>query len=202
MFREQGYLFLLLTRSNLRARRLLAAAREALNVEDRAVVAHRYSTETRMRPYVVGLGEPEFAARDEFGCFSLSWESLGARHAVGIEIDRWMDGGLNVLVHAHRKALEPARQRYGARLRVVLAPIPNSASNWEELFREWQRQQKQFPLALSLDEEPIAGAESTALLLPEQLEAAREQLIEVVRQQTPPLGSDEPEPSGERHAIV
>ena len=203
MFRERGFLFLLLTRSELRARRLPAGVREQLRPEDRAVIAHRYTTELRVRPYAVGLGEEEFAMREDFGCFACDWEARGQRHAIGVEIDRWLDGGLNVLLHAQRQALGPARRRYGAALRVVCAPVPSGATDWGQLVASWRGRAGQLPLALELDAEPIDAAAEAALLLDESLAPATRQLGEALRQQTPPLGGEEARPTpGEVHVLV
>lgn len=80
----------------------------------RVAFAHRYIT----RPPDAGgenhvyLPPGEFQARLDAGFFALSWDSHGWRYAVGVEIDLWMQGGVNVVVNGSRAYLPEAVRRY------------------------------------------------------------------------------------------
>ncbi len=193
VIRERGYLFVLLTRSELRARRLYTICRDELDRDDRVVFAHRYTTNARLRPYSVSLAPEEFSARDEYGCFSFSWNEQGERHAAGIEVDQWLDSGLNVLLTVGRSALPELRQRYGARLRVVFAPTPKGNQAWFELANGVRRggYSSQLGLGLAIDENRIDDELESALNLSEDLDQAVFQLAHALRQQTPPLVCEE-----------
>lgn len=128
--REYGYLFLLIASSETRARRIMSGCQEALRSEDRALLAHRYSTRDETAPYEVPLSPAEFSARQEFGCFLLDWEHNQLQFGLGVELDRWLDGGLNVVALGHSQVLEPARRRYGPHLRVVYAPGGKDPRRW------------------------------------------------------------------------
>ncbi|WP_272698724.1 phosphonate metabolism protein/1,5-bisphosphokinase (PRPP-forming) PhnN [Desulfovibrio sp. Fe33] len=79
-----------------------------------AAFAHRYIT----RPADAGgenhvaLLPDEYRARLDLGLFALSWDSHGNRYGVGIEIDAWMESGLNVVVNGSRAYLPEAVRRY------------------------------------------------------------------------------------------
>ena len=76
-----------------------------------AAFAHRYIT----RPADAGgenhvaLLPDEYRARLDLGLFALAWDSHGNRYGVGLEIDAWLEAGLNVVVNGSRAL--PARGR-------------------------------------------------------------------------------------------
>lgn len=85
------------------------------------LVAHRYIT----RPSghgenCVNLTPEEFARRRQIGLFCLDWQAHGLDYAIGIEAQAWLDSGQTVVVNGSRRALERARQRFGAHLLPVL----------------------------------------------------------------------------------
>ena len=79
-----------------------------------AAFAHRYIT----RPADAGgenhvaLLPDEYRARLDLGQFALAWDSHGNGYGVGVEIDAWMDAGLNVVVNGSRAYLPEAARRY------------------------------------------------------------------------------------------
>lgn len=78
------------------------------------IFSHRYIT----RPSGAGgenhvaLSENEFRMRQEEQLFAMAWESHGNHYGIGIEIDRWMEKGLSVVVNGSRAYLETAAERY------------------------------------------------------------------------------------------
>ncbi len=86
------------------------------HVAERApiVFAHRYIT----RPAEAGgenhiaLSEREFHQRRRMRCFAMNWHSHDTDYGVGIEIDQWLQRGLNVVVNGSRAYLEQAAHDY------------------------------------------------------------------------------------------
>lgn len=78
------------------------------------VFAHRYIT----RPADAGgenyvsVSTEEFQARLEHGLFVLHWESHGLSYGVGVEINFWMQSGLDVVLNGSRGYLDEAARRY------------------------------------------------------------------------------------------
>jgi ribose 1,5-bisphosphokinase len=79
-----------------------------------AAFAHRYIT----RPADAGgenhvfLQPDEYQARLERGLFALHWDSHGFRYGLGVEINAWIEAGLNVVVNGSRAYLPEASQLY------------------------------------------------------------------------------------------
>ncbi|CNB70831.1 ribose 1,5-bisphosphokinase [Yersinia similis] len=91
---------------------LLSALRNA--TPQNMVVAHRYIT----RPADAGaenhvaLSKQEFIQRAEQGLFALHWQAHQHCYAIGIEINLWLQHGLDVLVNGSRAYLPEAQRRY------------------------------------------------------------------------------------------
>lgn len=86
------------------------------------LVAHRYITR-RLEPTGenhIYLSPAEFEKRVNLGAFAMHWQANGHRYGIGLEVDHWLERGINVLVNGSRAYLEQARARYGARLVPVL----------------------------------------------------------------------------------
>ena len=190
--REYGYLFLLVASSESRGRRMLSGCQRALQPMDRALVAHRYTTRLQPEIYEVALSEQEFAAREDFGCFLLDWTHRDIRFGLGVEVDRWLDGGLNVLALGHSSMLESARLRYRHHLRVVYAPGGKDPMAWMKRAQDQRRTRyRQLGLgfdtmanleALMTEDEPVADG----LQLPEDVGQAIQQMAAWMRASAPP----------------
>jgi ribose 1,5-bisphosphokinase len=121
----RGRLFYVVGPSGAGKDSLLRYVRERLG-ETRAIAfAHRYIT----RPADAGgenhvaLDDAEFARREQAGAFALHWESHGHRYGIGIEIDHWLERGLDVIVNGSRAHLPRALGRYpGMTVISVTAP--------------------------------------------------------------------------------
>ncbi|GAB3372859.1 ribose 1,5-bisphosphokinase [Azotobacter armeniacus] len=103
---------------------LLLRGREPLGKRS-CLIASRYITRP---PELQGenhlwLSEAEFQQRLELGTFALHWSANGYRYGIGLEIDRWLELGLDVLVNGSRAHLEQARLRYGERLVPLLLQV-------------------------------------------------------------------------------
>lgn len=189
--RDRGYLFALMTRSELRARRLYTLCREDMQAEDRVVFAHRYTTNARLRPYSVSLSPAEFGNRAAYGCFAFRWHEQGEQHAAGVEVDHWLDAGLNVVLTVGAAALPALRRNYGSRLRVVFAPTLRGNEDWfvSRAGRGEGSYAAQLGLGLSIDENVIDGELDCAMKLSVDLDEAVAEFGHALRQQTPPLQS-------------
>ncbi|PWW07038.1 ribose 1,5-bisphosphokinase [Mangrovibacter plantisponsor] len=89
------------------------------------VIAHRYIT----RPASAGgenhvaLTTTEFRRRLQAGLFALHWQAHGCEYGLGIEMDLWLQRGLNVLVNGSRQHCATARERYGDSLFPVVLQV-------------------------------------------------------------------------------
>ena len=82
--------------------------------------AHRYITRppTASGENHVYLNDNEFDRRCAHGCFAMNWSANGHRYGIGVEIDAWLEQGLEVVVSGSREYLPVVRARY-PKLRVV-----------------------------------------------------------------------------------
>lgn len=93
---------------------LIKYARESVSGESALMFAHRYITRSADAggENHVALSEREFAERDRHGCFGMSWQSHDNYYGVGIEINQWLENGLNVVVNGSRTYFPTAVARY------------------------------------------------------------------------------------------
>ncbi|MEE3650578.1 MULTISPECIES: ribose 1,5-bisphosphokinase [unclassified Brenneria] len=90
------------------------------------LVAHRYIT----RPASSGsenhiaLSEREFRFRHRHGLFCLSWQAHQLYYGLGIEVDVWLEKGIDVIVNGSRADLPQADKRYGDRLLPICLTVP------------------------------------------------------------------------------
>jgi len=89
-------------------------ARHALERTTDVVFAHRYIT----RPAFAGtenhiaLSLNEFMSRRAANLFALYWHSHDTHYGIGIEIDLWLEKGMNVIVNGSRGYLREALNKY------------------------------------------------------------------------------------------
>ncbi len=183
--REFGYLFLLIPSSEARGRKLLQGCQQALSVNDRALIAHRYTTRRNNELFEVPLSEAEFAARQEYGCFILDWQHRELQYGLGVEVDRWLDGGLNVLAVASSGLIEAARRRYRHHTRVVYAPGGKDPSGWLERVLE-RRNPKVRQLGLGFEDTQTLAGPVEGLRLSADMDKATRQLSGWMRLNSPP----------------
>ncbi|HGF8942486.1 TPA: ribose 1,5-bisphosphokinase [Yersinia enterocolitica] len=91
---------------------LLSALRAAMPTN--VMVAHRYITRAANAGAEnhIALSEQEFLLRAKQGLFALFWQAHQHHYGVGIEIDIWLQHGLDVVVNGSRAYLPEAQQRY------------------------------------------------------------------------------------------
>lgn len=91
---------------------LLSALRAAMPAN--MMVAHRYITRAAHAGAEnhIALSEQEFLLRAKQGLFALYWQAHQHHYGVGIEIDIWLQHGLDVVVNGSRAYLPQVEQRY------------------------------------------------------------------------------------------
>ncbi|CNI68511.1 ribose 1%2C5-bisphosphokinase [Yersinia frederiksenii] len=91
---------------------LLSALRAAMPTN--MTVAHRYITREAHAGAEnhIALSEREFLLRAKQGLFALFWQAHQHHYGIGIEIDIWLQHGLDVVVNGSRAYLPEAEQRY------------------------------------------------------------------------------------------
>lgn len=150
-------LFYLIGASGAGKDSLLDYAREQLPAGMPLVFAHRYIT----RPANAGgenhiaLSDEEFDQRLAQGCFAMHWASHGLRYGIGVEADRWLALGLDVIVNGSREYLSSAAARYDC-LHPIL--VTASAARLEQRLRQRGREsaraiQQRVTRAMRLDAE-------------------------------------------------
>lgn len=103
---------------------VLTYARQHFGPDDPVAFVHRYITrdaESGSENHVA-LTEQEFAGRLSKGLFAMHWESHGLHYGIGIEIEQWLEKGMNVVINGSREYLEVAAQKY-PKLRPVLVTV-------------------------------------------------------------------------------
>lgn len=120
-------LFYIIGASGVGKDSLLRYAREQVPEKAPVVFTHRYIT----RPADAGgenhiaLSQEEFQRRLEQECFAMSWQSHQNYYGIGIEINQWLELGLNVVVNGSRKYLPEAEKLYPNLVPVLISTSPS-----------------------------------------------------------------------------
>ena len=119
-----GTLFYVIGASGAGKDSLLGGARAQLAGEN-IVFAHRYIT----RPVElagenhIALSPQEFHARQKAGLFAMHWHSHDLDYGLGMEINLWLERGLNVVMNGSRAYLDEAARHYPHNLVPVLVRV-------------------------------------------------------------------------------
>lgn len=168
---------------------LLLRCRERLS-ERSCLIASRYITRP---PGLQGenhlwLSEAEFLQRLQLGTFALHWSANGYRYGIGLEIDRWLELGLDVLVNGSRAHLEQARARYGERLVPLLLQVDPGLLQQRLSARGRETQEE---IAARVERARLLSAElpADAIVIDNsgELEAALGQLLQAVQRSYLPV---------------
>lgn len=92
---------------------------------EQLLVAHRYITRAANAggENHIALSEQEFLHRSSKDLFALSWFANHCYYGVGIEIDHWLQSGVDVVVNGSRAALPQALERYAPLLLPVFLQV-------------------------------------------------------------------------------
>jgi ribose 1,5-bisphosphokinase len=119
-----GKLFYVIGASGAGKDSLLREARAQL-VGENVIFAHRYIT----RPVElagenhIALMPDEFHARQKAGLFAMHWHSHNLDYGLGLEINAWLERGLNVVMNGSRAYLDEAARLYPQNLVPVLVRV-------------------------------------------------------------------------------
>jgi len=119
-----GTLFYVIGASGAGKDSLLRGARAQLAGEN-VIFAHRYIT----RPVElagenhIALMPDEFHARQKAGLFAMHWHSHNLDYGLGLEINAWLERGLNVVMNGSRAYLDEAARLYPHSLVPVLVRV-------------------------------------------------------------------------------
>ncbi|MFN0304898.1 MAG: phosphonate metabolism protein/1,5-bisphosphokinase (PRPP-forming) PhnN [Burkholderiales bacterium] len=93
---------------------LLQYARERIPAHAPVAFAHRYITRrTRSeQDNHVPLTPSEFVLRSRAGLFAMQWHANGYSYGIGLEINRWLSRGFQVIVNGSRGYVPEARRIY------------------------------------------------------------------------------------------
>lgn len=167
---------------------LLFRCRERLS-ERACLIASRYITRP---PELQGenhlwLTEAEFQQRLMLGTFALHWEANGYRYGIGLEIDRWLELGLDVLVNGSRAHLEQARMRYGERLVPLLLQVDPELLQ-QRLSARGRETPEEIAVRIERARRLSAERPADAIVIDNsgELEMALEQLLQAVQRKVPP----------------
>lgn len=117
----KGQLFYVIGASGVGKDSLLHYARQKLDREP-VVFAHRYIT----RPVELNgenhiqLSSKEFSNRLNRGCFKFYWHSHNLDYGIGIEVDIWLNQGLNVVMNGSREYLSTATEKHPGLVPVLI----------------------------------------------------------------------------------
>jgi len=109
-----GRLFYLMGASGVGKDTLMMEARQRLESDGSVLFAHRYITRPALpesENHVV-LSESEWRSRQRLGLFALSWQSHGFAYGIGVEVDHWLQQGVNVVINGSREYLPEASRCY------------------------------------------------------------------------------------------
>ena len=111
---NSGKLFYVIGASGAGKDSLLRYARQHLANDESVAFVHRYIT----RPVEllgenhIMLSDNEFDSRQQSGCFAMHWYSHGFKYGIGVEINQWLENGINVVANGSRAYLKQALEIY------------------------------------------------------------------------------------------
>ncbi|MGF1637494.1 MAG: phosphonate metabolism protein/1,5-bisphosphokinase (PRPP-forming) PhnN [Cyclobacteriaceae bacterium] len=120
----KGKLFYVIGPSGAGKDTLINYARQNIAAGTPVLFAHRYITREvdHTGENHIELSHTEFKVRKAQGLFALDWESHENKYGIGIEINFWMENGMNVVMNGSRGYLEKAVEKY-PELRVILISV-------------------------------------------------------------------------------
>jgi ribose 1,5-bisphosphokinase len=124
MMQKQGKLIYLMGASGSGKDTLLRCVRARLLHSEATI---RFATRYITRPQELGaekhiaVTKPEFERLLRSGCFAMHWTSHGLDYGIGTEIDRWLEGGLKVVVNGSREYLSEAARTYAGIIPLLLS---------------------------------------------------------------------------------
>ena len=101
------------------------------------VIAHRYITrESDETENAISLTPREFALRKEHHFFALDWQAHDLSYGIGVEVNHWLEQGVNVLLNGSRAYLQEAKKKYGKKLHSILVDVDDNLLEQRLLSRQ------------------------------------------------------------------
>jgi ribose 1,5-bisphosphokinase len=180
---DRGRLFYVVGPSGAGKDSLLRYVRDRLGATHPIAFAHRYITRAAEAggENHVALDAAEFQRRERAGAFAMSWDSHGQRYGIGVEIDHWLERGLDVVVNGSRAYLDQATARYPDLTVIwITAPAPVLHTRLHARGREAA---EAVALRLARAEEFVAppGSNVIEIVNDAALDRAGEQLMQALR---------------------
>jgi len=125
-----GKLFYVIGASGSGKDTLMNYARNSMRLSGKVIFAHRYITRPAFsgNENHVALSKKEFESRLTANLFALHWESHDNYYGIGIEINCWMEMGLNVVMNGSREYLPMARDKYPELIAISIEASPSVIS--------------------------------------------------------------------------
>jgi ribose 1,5-bisphosphokinase len=111
---KKGQVFFVVGASGSGKDSILRAIREEAQREDRLIVAHRYITRAAsdQSENHISLTEEEFVQRRKANCFVMHWHANRLHYGIGIELNTWINSGMNIVVNGSREYLPRALELF------------------------------------------------------------------------------------------
>lgn len=106
---------------------LNAYKQQAISQKEKIIIAHRYITRANTTAThgenFISLSNEEFIFRKNNQLFALNWQANNCCYGVGIEIDKWLESGLSIIVNGSRSYLVEAQKKYPENLVTIMVDV-------------------------------------------------------------------------------
>jgi ribose 1,5-bisphosphokinase len=119
----QGKLYYVVGASGSGKDSLLDYARQRVDRQSKPILfIHRYLTRKGHDEHenYISLSDKEFEQRKQLGLFAMHWSSHDCSYGIGMEMDLWLDQGIDVVVNGSRAYLPQAMDRYPTLIVIII----------------------------------------------------------------------------------
>ncbi len=119
----QGKLYYVVGASGSGKDSLIDYARQCIHRQAKPVLfIHRYLTRKAHDEHenYISLSSQEFEQRKQLGLFAMHWFSHDCLYGIGMEMDGWLNQGIDVVVNGSREYLPQAIDRYPTLIVIVI----------------------------------------------------------------------------------
>lgn len=105
---------------------LLDYVRKHFSPSIKLIQAHRYITRSHQSvgENHIELSSQEFDLRKANNLFAMHWESHNKKYGIGIEIEQWMQEGVNVILNGSRAYFPKAAAKYSSIIPILIKVSP------------------------------------------------------------------------------
>jgi ribose 1,5-bisphosphokinase len=119
----QGKLFYVVGASGSGKDSLMDYARQRIHRQNKPILfIHRYLTRKAQDEHenYISLSSHEFEQRKQLGLFAMHWSSHDCFYGIGMELDGWLNQGIDVVVNGSREYLPQAMDRYPTLIVIII----------------------------------------------------------------------------------